>query len=526
MTEKMKNNAETILYIPDILIVDDVADNLKILGYILKKQGYKVRPVTNGMLALQVAIKEKPDLILLDIMMPDMDGYEVCRRLKENPKLADIPVIFISALNDTKDIVKALESGGVDYITKPFKAEEVKARVSTHLKLHLQSQTLQRQSKELQELNATKDKFFSIIAHDLRGPLGGFMGLSEMLADESIPFGPDEKREMSLALSQSARNIYNLLENLLEWSQMQRGRTDFNPQLLSLNDAIAECFKTAVESVRKKDIHFIVEISEQQQVYADTNMLQTIIRNLVSNAIKFTPRNGGVAISVSVAENQTVVIAVKDTGIGMNGEMISNLFRINVNCSRPGTEGENSTGLGLLLCKEFVEKHGGELWVESEVGNGSSFYFTLPCHPVQKDNSTTNSDFSSAEAAGKIAPMFSGLKILIAEDNVNSEKLIRILTKTISSELFEASTGVQAVEVCRKNPDIDLVLMDLKMPVMDGLEATRQIRQFNKNVVIIAQTAFGLLGYREIALEAGCDDYLSKPIQKEELMKVIQKYFV
>lgn len=521
----MKNNAETIQYIPDILIVDDVADNLKILGFILKKQGYKVRPVTNGMLALQVAIKEKPDLILLDIMMPDMDGYEVCRRLKANSKLMDIPVIFISALNDTKDIVNALEAGGVDYITKPFKAEEVKARVSTHLKLHLQSQTLQLQSKELQELNATKDKFFSIIAHDLRGPLGGFMGLSEMLADESMTFDPDEKREMSLALSQSARNIYNLLENLLEWSQMQRGRTDFNPQILSLNDAISECFKTAVESIRKKDINFNVDIPEHQEVYADSNMLQTIIRNLVSNAIKFTPRYGVVTISVGVAENLTVVIAVKDTGIGMNAEMISNLFAINVNSNRPGTEGENSTGLGLLLCKEFVEKHGGELWVESEVGKGSTFYFAIPCHNVQKDISHSNAVILSEEAADKIALLFSGLKILIAEDNLNSEKLIRVLTKSISSEIFEASTGTEAVELCRKNPDIDLVLMDIKMPVMDGLEATRQIRHFNKKVVIIAQTAFGLSGYREIALEAGCNDYISKPIQKEELMKVIKKYF-
>ena len=359
----MKSNDELMLNVPIILIVDDVSANLKVLGDMLKGEGYKVRPVPNGTLALQVASKEKPDLILLDIMMPDMDGFEVCRRLKENPKLSDIPVIFISALNDTQDIVKALKSGGVDFITKPFQAEEVKARVHTHLKLHQQSKKLLEQSKELLELNATKDKFFSIIAHDLRGPLGGFMGLSEMMADDTQGFEPEEMKEMTLALSQSARNIYNLLENLLEWSQMQRGRTSFNPQIVSLNESASECLKLVTESANKKMIQLEVDISKEHKVFADINMLQTVIRNLVSNAIKFTPKGGIVRIFSGIADNKAAIIGVRDNGIGMDSEMITNLFRINVNSSRPGTEGEHSTGLGLLLCKEFVEKHGGELWV-------------------------------------------------------------------------------------------------------------------------------------------------------------------
>jgi len=515
----MKSNDELMLNVPIILIVDDVSANLKVLGDMLKGEGYKVRPVPNGTLALQVTSKEKPDLILLDIMMPDMDGFEVCRRLKENPKLSDIPVIFISALNDTQDIVKALKSGGVDFITKPFQAEEVKARVHTHLKLHQQSKKLLEQSKELLELNATKDKFFSIIAHDLRGPLGGFMGLSEMMADDTQGFEPEEMKEMTLALSQSARNIYNLLENLLEWSQMQRGRTSFNPQIVSLNESASECLKLVTESANKKMIQLEVDISKEHKVFADINMLQTVIRNLVSNAIKFTPKGGIVRIFSGIADNKAAIIGVRDNGIGMDSEMITNLFRINVNSSRPGTEGEHSTGLGLLLCKEFVEKHGGELWVESEVRKGSVFYFTIPY------NTEGNQVVSLSDPANQIKSENSGLKILIAEDNEHSEKLIRILAGTFSDEILEAVTGVEAVEVCSANPDIDLVFMDIKMPVMDGLEAARQIRQFNKNVIIIAQTAFGLSGYRESAIEAGCNDYISKPIQRDELMALVKKYF-
>jgi len=377
------------------------------------------------------------------------------------------------------------------------------------------------QSKELLELNASKDKFFSIIAHDLRGPLGGLMGLSEIMADESQQLTPDQKKEMIQALSRSARNIFNLLENLLEWSQMQHGQTAFKPKLVGLNIVINDGIKILAESIRKKAISLFVDVDEDQVVYADTNMFQSVIRNLVSNAVKFTPKGGKVSISGGLTENNSSIITVKDTGIGMTKDMVFNLFRMNVNSSRPGTEGEHSTGLGLLLCKEFVERHGGELWVESGEGIGSSFCFTIPNIKVLKDIEVGNGIKSIDEKVDQIR----NLKILIAEDNENSEILIRIVISPFCNQVLEAATGTEAVEVCRNNPDIDLVLMDINMPVMDGLEATRQIRQFNTNVVIIAQTAFSLGGNREKALDAGCDEYISKPIEVTQLIGLIKKHF-
>lgn len=507
--------------IPNILIVDDIPANLKVLGDILKGEGFKVRPVPNGNLALQVASKEKPDLILLDIMMPDMDGYEVCRRLKEMPELSDIPVIFISALNDTSDIVKALKSGGVDFITKPFQADEVSARVKTHLQLYQQSIVLREQSKQLKELIATKDKFFSIIAHDLRGPLGGFMGLTEMMADEAYGLSPDQQKEMMVDLNESARNIFDLLENLLEWSRMQQGQTVYLPVTIGLKALADECISQLHDAIRKKEIQVTVDISADQEVFADTNMLQSVIRNLISNAIKFTPRGGKVTIFSGYTDNMRSVIVVKDTGIGMNDVMIANLFRLNVNNSRPGTDGEHSTGLGLHLCKEFIERHNGEIWVESEAGKGSAFYFTIPCAAVP----STISNDDVGNPSDNTTDQIENLKILIAEDNENSGILIRILTSAFSNRILGASTGAEAVEICRNHPDLDLILMDIKMPGIDGYEATRQIRQFNKEVVIIAQTAFGMSGERAIALEAGCNDYISKPIETAILMEIIKKYF-
>lgn len=356
---------------PNILIVDDVPANLKVLGEILKGEGYKVRPVPSGALALQVAEKEMPDLILLDIMMPDMDGYEVCRRLKEKPLLREIPIIFISALNDTNDIVKALKSGGVDYITKPFQAEEVTARVNAHVKLQMQS-------IELKKLNVTKDKFFSIIAHDLKGSMGGFMGVTEILTDQLNGMTKDDIQEFLLGLKDSATNLYRLLENLLHWARMQQGSIPFQPVEIQLLSVISESIEIIQEAAKNKGIEIVSHIPDQCVVLADTNLLQTVIRNLVSNAVKFTQQGGTVNISAINIDHKNVEISISDTGIGMTPAMVDNLFKLDARNGRMGTNGEPSTGLGLILCKEFIEKHNGKINVESEVGKGSVFRFTIP----------------------------------------------------------------------------------------------------------------------------------------------------
>jgi len=364
----MRNDNE---YIPNILIVDDVPANLRLLDHILRDKGYKVRPVPNGTLALQVAEKEKPDLILLDVMMPDIDGFEVCRRLKENPKLNDIPIIFISALNDTNDIVKALTAGGADFITKPFKAEEVRVRVETHLNLYFQK-------KELQRINAEKDRFFSIIAHDLRGPFSSFLGVTQLLDEKLSELTKEDIQDFAASMRISATNLFSLLENLLQWAKIKQGLIPFEPTNMLLFKIAEESIVNVHEPAKNKGIEIVNDIEDGVEVYADKNMLQTVIRNLVSNAIKFTPKGGKISINAKVGEDKTAEISVKDSGIGMNQTMVANLFRLDVRTNRPGTEGEASTGLGLILCKDFIEKQGGKIWVESEEGKGSVFYFTVP----------------------------------------------------------------------------------------------------------------------------------------------------
>ncbi len=229
----------------------------------------------------------------------------------------------------------------------------------------------------LQAINAEKDKFFSIIAHDLRGPLSAFVSATQIIAEEIQTMSIEDIREITLSMKTSATNIYSLLENLLEWSRLRRGVMDFAPEKFNLKKKVRECVEILSESARKKQIEVAISIPDELETFADNHMFDTVIRNLVSNAIKFTPAGGKVSIVTCVKNSDSVEIRISDSGIGMSAELQSKLFLLNEKTSRKGTEGEPSTGLGLSLCKEFIEKNGGKIWVESEVGKGSTFFFTL-----------------------------------------------------------------------------------------------------------------------------------------------------
>jgi signal transduction histidine kinase len=380
----MNNDNELSPYIPRILIVDDMPDNLNVLGDILKAEGWKVRPVLNGELALLVAQKVMPDLILLDIMMPDMDGYEVCRRLKANAELCDIPVIFISALTDTRDIVKAFASGGVDYITKPFQAEEVKVRVSTHLKMHYQSlelqkqrEELQKQSFELQELNATKDKFFSIIAHDLKGPVGSMKSLLDLMMDDLEQFTFEDIKEILGDFKLQTDSTLALLMNLLDWSRSQKGSIKYDYVDSDFNAIINSNIDLFGGIASNKKINIVNKLNKELNVFIDYNSISTVLRNLISNSLKYSNENGTIEIGTTYLDDNFVEVYVKDYGVGMTEEQASLLFSLHVNNSTYGTYNERGTGLGLLICKDFVENNFGEIWVNSTKDVGTTFFFTL-----------------------------------------------------------------------------------------------------------------------------------------------------
>ena len=238
-------------------------------------------------------------------------------------------------------------------------------------------ESLRKSEENLQSLNAEKDKFFSIIAHDLRAPFNGFLGLTKLLAEGLSCMTLAEIQKIAVSMRSSATNLYSLLENLLEWSRMQQRMIPFNPVSIPLALKITEIVEQIRDSAQKKEIEVIYDIPVDLMVVADVHMIETVIRNLVSNAVKFTPKRGRITILAKRSDEDIIEISVCDTGIGINLDLRGKMFRINEQINRKGTEGEPSTGLGLIICKDFIEKHGGKLWLESEEGKGSTFYFTL-----------------------------------------------------------------------------------------------------------------------------------------------------
>jgi two-component system sensor histidine kinase/response regulator len=306
-------------------------------------------------------------------MMPEMDGFEVCKQIRSDPTTKDVPIIFLTAKTDTGSIVKGFEVGAMDYVTKPFNGAELLARVKTHL-------ALKRAKEELQEANAAKDKFFSIIAHDLRSPFSHLISLPELIEENIDRYSKDQIKRFLSGLRISAKNIFALLENLLAWSRLQRGVMEYSPKEIFLEEIAMNNVYLFQSGAEQKQITLRTLVQENTIVYADHKMVETIIRNLLSNALKFTDTGGTIDIS-AIPNDNFVEIAISDTGTGMSEKVISKLFRLDIKYSKSGTAGEKGTGLGLLLCKDLVEKNRGRIWVESEVGKGSTFKFTLPKAP-------------------------------------------------------------------------------------------------------------------------------------------------
>lgn len=292
-----------------------------------------------------------------------MEGKEWRGELENRRKNGELywEMASISGIKNDQGIVTHFVAVKEDITSRKLFEEDIKSK-----------------NEQLQLTNAQKDKFFSIIAHDLRGPFSGFLGLTELMAENIQSMPLVEIQDLAREMKRSAGSLYNLLSNLLEWSRSQRGLTDFNPEEINMFEMASNTFETFYETGRQKQVSFINDVPKSTIAKADRYMIQSILRNLTSNALKFTPSGGTVSLNIKHNTSGELICAVKDTGIGMPPKILENLFRIDMNVSRPGTNNEPSTGLGLMLCKEFIEKHGGRIWAETEEGHGSTFYFTLP----------------------------------------------------------------------------------------------------------------------------------------------------
>jgi len=365
-----------------VLIVDDVDANVLLLKLLLTKAGYKTLTAYNGKDALEIIKKNSPDLVLLDIMMPVMDGHEVAAQLREMPERRDMPIIFLSALNSPDDIVKGFKFGAADYVSKPFNKDELLIRVNHQLSLVSAKRIISRQNDELQRTIIGRDKLYSVIAHDLRSPIGSIrMVMNALVLNIPKETLDEDMYELLIMGNRLTEESFVLLDNLLKWTKSQTGRLNTvfqdNVEILPLIRGEVELSEVVAEL---KNIRIKLNGDTKAKVRIDQDMIKTVLRNLVSNAIKFSNPASEVNVNITEEEGQ-ILVSVMDSGEGISQENQDKLFKADSHFTSFGTDNEEGSGLGLLLCKEFVTRNGGKIWFESKEGEGSTFYFNIPTLP-------------------------------------------------------------------------------------------------------------------------------------------------
>ena len=360
-----------------ILIVDDIARNLQVLGSILSENGFGVSVASSGQGALDAIQEQKPDVMLLDIQMPDMDGFEVCRRLKEDPKTRHIPVIFLTARTETDDIVRGFESGAVDYITKPFISQELLARVRTHLHLV-------RQNKRLVDLNKEKDEFLGIAAHDLRNPLSKIQFIAEKMSYKADSFTPDLIKEASADIAHTVTGMMELVSNLLDVNAIEQGhlRTELNP--IEMEHIIEHIVRDYEARANKKNITLRYEAETPLPlVMADEVAIVQIFDNLLSNAIKYSPFGKPITVRVR-KDGNAAALEVEDAGPGISDDDQKKMFQKFARLTAQPTGGEHTIGLGLSIVKKLVDSIHATIAVRSALGQGTTFIVRVPLASEQE----------------------------------------------------------------------------------------------------------------------------------------------
>ena len=358
-----------------ILIVDDVVANVLLLKVLLTNEKFQVCTANCGGMCIEQARAEKPDLILLDVMMPDISGFDTAVILKKDPELKEIPIIFLTALNSPADLVKGFQVGANDFLSKPFNKEELVVRVMHQISLVAAKRIIEKQNRELLATITNRDKMYSVIAHDLRSPMASIrMVLNLVVATTSPDVVGEEVFSLIDKANKESEDVHDLLDNLLKWTKSQTGRLNVVLQDLDLNDIIpgvVDIFELIAANKKIK----LSYTGSSTIVRADNDMLKTIVRNFLSNAIKFSPENSTIEITVT-SDADFAKVSVRDHGVGIAADRIDSIFHKGE--TTYGTGGEEGSGLGLQLCQDFARKNGGDVMVESVEGQGSTFSVMVP----------------------------------------------------------------------------------------------------------------------------------------------------
>ncbi len=516
-----------------ILLVDDNQTNLGVLVDYLKEYDFNLTTARNGTQGLKRAQMLKPDLILLDVMMPDINGFEVCRQLKAKETTQDIPVIFMTALSDPEDKARGFEVGGIDYVVKPIYQQELVARVLTHLQLQQQRRTLMQQALDLKEAkdkaelaNQAKSAFLASMSHELRTPLNGVLGYAQIL--QSRPDLDRNVREGLEVIQQSGTHLLTLINDILDLSKIEAGKLELYLAEMHLPIFMEGIIGLIKLKANQKDITFVYEGDKAlpNGISTDEKRLRQILLNLLGNAIKFTDQ-GQVTLRVGYRQSEgekqiptgILCFEVEDSGAGMTAEQVEKIFKPFEQVGDK-TRQAAGTGLGLAIAKQFVALMGSEIQVESKVGVGSRFWFEIEV-PVVAGQAKVPSNIRAGINGYKGAQK----SILVVDDQKDSRQMLVEMLTALDFEIFEAEDGQEAVQVAG-GQEPDLILMDLIMPIKTGFEAVEEIRQMPKlkTQPIIAVSASIFAEDQARSYEAGCDAFLPKPVEEDKLLLLLEQY--
>lgn len=541
---------------PRILIIDDEPTNVKVLAEYLKRD-YQIQVATNGLCGLEIAGgKEKPSLILLDIIMMDLDGYEVCRRLKRQKDTRNIPVIFITTMDHEKGEEFGLKVGAVDYIAKPFNPAIIMARIKTHIELSQHQleleQLVEERTKKLNELsqnlkksNNLKQNFLNTISHELRTPMNGIYGCLDMISSfnelqkdgaKERPYNASETHNTYKKIcqahqlgKQSASELMMVIEDILLFSELQSSSLVLEQEPFDFQALSKELTTSFAERCETKSIDFQYNIpTDIGYLNGDRRYLRLVLVQMLKNALKFTP-SGSIRLdiekqhSAEYPEDDRLQFIISDTGIGIAEKDLQKVFDSFNQLDTAHNRSYGGMGNGLSICQELVRMMGGEITINSELNKGSQFIIKLPCLTVDQEQLKDRCQDNITEP---VTVKRGNRNILVVEDNRINQLIIEHELTALGYEVSVAENGAEALEKCEQE-DFAAILMDCQMPLMDGFEATRKIRLskgVNREIPIIAVTANAMSGDRQVCLDAGMNDYLAKPVKKEHIQHCLNSW--